>query len=165
MLYNGLGTHVVYVKPEQLVVYLKVDICELDPPSELRLTAQTLFTGSILYTGCIACIKLSILMLYRRLFPTKPMQAAVNWVSGIVVLWAVCGIIAGCFNCIPTEKLWYPQLPGGCMNLPKFYYGLQIPNIVTDAIILIMPMPVVWSLPVSKAQKVGLSGVFVVGAL
>lgn len=24
MLYNGLGTHIVYVKPEQLTVYLKV---------------------------------------------------------------------------------------------------------------------------------------------
>lgn len=130
-----------------------------------KLTLQTLFTGSILYTGCIACIKLSILTLYRRLFPTKTMNIAVQIVGGIVILWAVCGILAGCFNCIPTEKLWYPDLPGGCMNLPKFYYGLQIPNIVTDAIILVMPMQVVWGLPISRAQKVGLSGIFVVGLL
>ncbi|OQD85129.1 hypothetical protein PENANT_c011G05538 [Penicillium antarcticum] len=148
MLYNGLGTHIIYLSPEQIVTYLK-----------------TLFTGSILYTGCIACIKLSILMLYRRLFPVKSMKYAVNIVGMIVILWAACGILAGCFICIPTEKLWHPMMQGGCMNLSKFYYGLQIPNIATDAIILVMPMHIVWNLPISKAQKVGLSGIFVLGFL
>ncbi|KAJ5966206.1 hypothetical protein N7481_012920 [Penicillium waksmanii] len=148
LLYNGLGTHIVYVKPEQLVVYLK-----------------TLFTGSILYTCCIGCIKLSILMLYRRLFPVKSMKIMVWIVSAIVVLWAFGGILVGCFTCIPTEKLWHPMIPGGCLNMGKFYYGLQIPNIATDAMILFMPMHTVWKLPISRAQKVGLSGIFVVGLL
>ncbi|KAJ5101914.1 hypothetical protein NUU61_004136 [Penicillium alfredii] len=148
MLYNGLGTHIIYLKPSQLTVYLK-----------------TLFTGSILYTCCIACIKLSILMLYRRLFPTKYMYVAANTVASIVILWAFGGILVGCFTCIPTEKSWHPEIPGGCMDLGKFYYGLQIPNIVTDALILFMPIHVVWGLPISKAQKVGLSGIFVVGFL
>ncbi|KAJ5782451.1 hypothetical protein N7457_004225 [Penicillium paradoxum] len=148
LLYNGLGTHIIEVSPEQIVIYLK-----------------TLFTGSILYTCCIASIKLSILMLYRRIFPIKAMKYSVNVVSMIVILWAACGIVAGCFTCIPTEKLWHPELPGGCMNLSKFYYGLQIPNILTDAIILLMPIHIVWSLPISKAQKLGLSGIFVLGFL
>ncbi|CAG8947426.1 unnamed protein product [Penicillium salamii] len=121
--------------------------------------------GAILYTGCILFIKLSILALYRRLFPTKSMKAAVNITSLIVILWAACGILAGCFTCIPTEKAWYPMMEGGCMNLSKFYYGLQIPNIATDAIILVMPMPIVWKLPISKAQKTGLSAIFVLGVL
>ncbi|EPS32393.1 hypothetical protein PDE_07353 [Penicillium oxalicum 114-2] len=148
LLYNGLGTHIEYVKPEQLVVYLK-----------------TLFTGSILYTLCVASIKLSILMLYKRLFPVRPMKAAVQVVSLIIILWAACGILAGCFTCIPTEKLWNPMIPGGCMDLGKFYYGLQIPNIVTDAVILVMPMHIVWGLPISKAQKTGLSIIFILGLL
>ncbi|KAJ5945683.1 hypothetical protein N7454_002522 [Penicillium verhagenii] len=148
LLYNGLGTHIQYVQPDQLVVYLK-----------------TLFTGSILYTSCIACVKLSILMLYRRLFPTKLMKAGVNIVGLIVILWAACGILAGCFICLPTKKLWLPTTPGACMDLGKFYYGLQIPNIATDAIILVMPMHTVWNLPISRAQKTALSGIFVVGLL
>ncbi|CAG7951392.1 unnamed protein product [Penicillium olsonii] len=148
LLYNGLGTHIVEVPPENIVTYLK-----------------TLFTGAILYTCCILFIKLSILALYRRLFPIRSMKAAVNVTSLIVILWAACGILAGCFNCIPTEKAWHPMIEGGCMNLSKFYYGLQIPNIATDAIILIMPMPVVWKLPISKPQKMGLSAIFVLGVL
>lgn len=127
--------------------------------------SKTLFTGSILYTLCIASIKLSILMLYKRLFPVRPMNIAVQVVSLIVIVWAACGILAGCFICVPTEKLWNPMIPGGCMDLGKFYYGLQIPNIVTDAIILVMPMHTVWGLPISKAQKTGLSIIFVLGFL
>lgn len=93
------------------------------------------------------------------------MKVGVNVVGMIVILWAACGIIAGAFTCIPTKKLWYPKTPGGCMDLSKFYYGLQIPNIATDAIILFMPMHVVWGLPISRTQKVGLSGIFVLGFL
>lgn len=104
-------------------------------------------------------------MLYRRLFPVKLMKVAVNIVGMIVILWAACGIVAGCFTCIPTQKLWHPDLPGGCMDLGKFYYGLQIPNIATDFMILVMPMHVVWGLPVSRPQKIGLSAIFVVGLL
>ena len=104
-------------------------------------------------------------MLYRRLFPTKLMKASVNVVGLIVILWAACGILSGCFTCMPTRKLWLPTTPGACMDLGKYYYGLQIPNIVTDAIILVMPMHTVWKLPISRTQKMGLSGIFVLGFL
>lgn len=104
-------------------------------------------------------------MLYKRLFPVKPMDIAVKVVSMVIILWTACGILAGCFTCIPTEKLWNPMILGGCMDLGKFYYGLQMPNIVTDAIILVVPMHTLWGLPISKAQKTGLSIIFVLGFL
>lgn len=110
-------------------------------------------------------IKLSILALYRRLFPTRGMKIAVNTTSLIVIVWAACGILAGCFICLPTEKLWHPMMEGSCISLGKYYYGLQIPNILTDAIILVMPMYIVWNLQISKAQKLGLSGILVLGFL
>ncbi|KAJ6139715.1 hypothetical protein N7471_006201 [Penicillium samsonianum] len=117
LLYNGLGTHIFELSPEQIVAYLKT------------------------------------------------MKYAVNIVSLSVILWTACGVLAGCFACIPTEKLWHPMVEGGCMNLSKFNYGIQIPNIATDAIILLMPMHIVWNLPISKAKKSGLSEVFVLGFL
>lgn len=126
-------------------------------------TKQTLFTGSFLYTGCIVCIKLSILALYCRLFPTKLMKGAVYTVGMIVILWGFGVCLVGAFICIPVKKLWEPTVEGGCLNLGEYYYGLQIPNIITDAIILIMPTRIVWGLPISKTQKSLLSGIFVVG--
>ncbi|KAF9890233.1 hypothetical protein FE257_006145 [Aspergillus nanangensis] len=148
LLYNGLGTHIQYVPPEKLVVYMK-----------------TLSSGSFLYPLCIAFVKLSILELYRRLFPVRPMIIGVNIVGALVVLWCFGVCLIGAVTCIPFRKLWEPEIPGGCINLAQFYYGLQIPNIVTDAVILAMPMRVVWNLHVPRMQKMLLSGIFLLGLL
>ncbi|PYH49451.1 uncharacterized protein BP01DRAFT_379019 [Aspergillus saccharolyticus JOP 1030-1] len=146
LLYNGLGTHIIYVSPEQLVVYMK-----------------TLSTGTFLYTLCITFVKLSILALYQRIFSRGPMIMAANVVGCIVILWCFGCCLIGAVTCLPFRKLWEPTLPGGCINLAQFYYGLQIPNILTDAIILVLPMKAVWELQISRSQKVMLSGIFLIG--
>ncbi|PWY70796.1 integral membrane protein [Aspergillus sclerotioniger CBS 115572] len=148
LLYNGLGTHVYYVPAADLVVYLKV-----------------LATGSFLYPLCIAFTKLSILALYKRIFSIRPMILAANSVGALVILWCFGVCLIGTVTCIPLQKLWDPTIPGGCINLAKFYYGLQIPNIATDAIILVLPMKHVWELQVPRSQKVMLTGIFLLGAL
>ncbi|KAL4781101.1 hypothetical protein BJX76DRAFT_363881 [Aspergillus varians] len=148
LLYHGLGRHIQFIPPDELVVYMK-----------------TLASGSFLYPACIACVKLSILAFYKRLFPIRPMLLAVNIVASIVILWCVGVCLIGAVTCIPFRKLWEPSLPGGCIDLAKFYYGLQIPNIVTDAVILVMPLRIVWNLQIPKLQKVLLTGIFMLGLL
>ncbi|RAK99578.1 uncharacterized protein BO80DRAFT_119173 [Aspergillus ibericus CBS 121593] len=148
LLYNGLGTHIHFVPAADLVVYLKV-----------------LATGSFLYPLCIAFTKLSILALYKRIFSIRPMILAANTVGALVILWCFGVCLIGTVTCIPLQKLWDPSIPGGCINLAKFYYGLQIPNIVTDAVILVLPMKHVWELQVPRSQKVMLTGIFLLGAL
>ncbi|GLA66745.1 hypothetical protein AtubIFM55763_010160 [Aspergillus tubingensis] len=131
----------------------------------LIIVALTLASGSFLYTLCIAFTKLSILALYKRIFSIRPMILAANSVGAIVILWCFGVCLIGGVVCIPLEKLWNPTIPGGCIDLAKFYYGLQIPNIVTDAVILALPMKHVWNLQVPRAQKIMLTGIFCLGAL
>ncbi|OGM43971.1 hypothetical protein ABOM_007989 [Aspergillus bombycis] len=148
LLYNGLGTHIPLVPSDNLTVYMKM-----------------LSSGTFLYTGCITFVKLSILNFYKRLFPVKPMVISVNAVASLVIVWCVAVYIVGAMTCIPFRKLWDPTVPGRCINLPQFYYGLQIPNILTDAIILVMPIRLVWNLQIPKTQKILLSGIFLLGFL
>ncbi|KAL3452696.1 hypothetical protein BJX65DRAFT_292705 [Aspergillus insuetus] len=138
LLYNGLGTHIMLVPADKLVVYMK-----------------TLASGGFLYTACITFVKLSILAFYKRLFPVRPMVLAVNTVAAVVILWCV-----GVFfvSAVPT-------VPGACIDLAQFYYGLQIPNIVTDAIILVMPLRVVWNLKMPRTQRILLMAIFLLGVL
>ena len=93
------------------------------------------------------------------------MPLAADIVAAIVFLWGFGVIVISSATCIPFEKLWMPTIPGGCINLPKLYYGSQIPNIITDAIILMMPVKVVWNLHVSKTRKYLLLGIFALGLL
>ncbi|KAJ5387566.1 hypothetical protein N7509_010107 [Penicillium cosmopolitanum] len=148
LLYNGLGSHIDTIPPKNLEWYFKVA-----------------WANNFVYPGCIAFIKLSILALYKRIFSTKKMNLAVNFMASFVVVWMVGNFIAGAINCLPVQKFWDRSLEGACMDIAPFSYGQQIPNILSDAIILVMPLKVVWTLPIPKSQKVMLSGVFIVGGL
>lgn len=50
-----------------------------------------------------------------------------------------------------------PTKPGNCINMVSFYYGLQIPNVITDAVILIIPLKEVVGLDLPANQKVGIA--------
>ncbi|MCJ1418950.1 hypothetical protein MMC32_005301 [Xylographa parallela] len=45
----------------------------------------------------------------------------------------------------------------------KFYFAQAIPSIITDIILLVLPLPLVWKLKVTKSQKWGVSAVFMLG--
>lgn len=42
---------------------------------------------------------------------------------------------------------------------------MSVPNIVTDLIMLLLPMPVIWRLKLPTKQKIALTGVFLLGSL
>jgi hypothetical protein len=129
------------------------------------MTWQIGWSNSFVYTGCILFIKLSILTLYKRLFSVPRMIIVANAIAAFVILWALGIFLVGALMCLPVQKFWKPSIEGSCIDPAKFYYGQQIPNILTDLIILIMPLKVVWALPISKTQRLLLSGVFMVGGL
>ncbi|KAJ5591820.1 uncharacterized protein N7459_002189 [Penicillium hispanicum] len=129
------------------------------------LVALIAYSNTFVYMSCICFIKLSILALYKRLFSTRNMNIAVNAVGLFVIIWTVAIIVTGALQCIPINKYWDSSIQGSCMDTAKFYYGQQIPNILTDLVILLMPLKVVWGLPIGKSQKLLLSGVFLVGGL
>ncbi|KAJ5360989.1 hypothetical protein N7541_001833 [Penicillium brevicompactum] len=148
LLFNGLGSHITMIPAKNVLVYLQIG-----------------YSNNFVYTGCIAFIKFSILALYKRLFAIRSMNLAVNAMFGFVCLWVVGVYVAGALICIPASKFWDQSVEGACLDPYKFYYGIQVPNILSDLILLIMPMHVVWSLPIPKSQKALLCGVFLVGGL
>ncbi|KAJ5162129.1 hypothetical protein N7492_007521 [Penicillium capsulatum] len=148
LLFNGLGSHITMIPPDKLEVYFKIG-----------------WSNPFVYTACIMFIKLSILALYKRLFAIKPMVIGVYVMGMIVILWAVSIWVAATLNCIPVNKFWDQSIEGACIDAAKFNYGMQIPNIVSDLIILVMPLKVVWDLPIPKSQKALLSGIFIIGGL
>ena len=118
---------------------------------------QVQYTGAILYPLCVTFTKLSILFQYRRLFPREFFQGTVKALIAIMVLWCVSVCFTGVFICSPIKKAWMPTIPGQCINLISFYYGLQIPNVITDLAILILPLREVYALRLAKGQKIGVA--------
>ncbi|KAB8242391.1 hypothetical protein BDV35DRAFT_28515 [Aspergillus flavus] len=148
LLFNGLGSHITMIPEKNLTIYLKIG-----------------WSNSLVYSSCIAFVKFSVLALYKRLFSTPRMIFAANIVAGFVILWWLSVCVVGILLCLPVNKFWDPTVPGSCLDSAQYYYGQQIPNILTDAVLLVMPLKFVWALPISKTQRLLLSGVFVTGGL
>ena len=69
------------------------------------------------------------------------------------------------FICVPVQKQYNPKLPGHC--LPSGVGGsvTGIFNVITDLYILILPLPLVWSLQMKLYSKLRLMALFGLGAL
>lgn len=123
-----------------------------------------LFICSFLYNTGLTLIKLSVLMFYRRVFGiTRAKLITFRIVGVLLVGWFIAINFLNLFTCTPVKKSWVHDLPGSCTNWKMALIGTAIPNICTDFILLILPMPILWRLQVGLSRKIALAGAFAAG--
>lgn len=148
----GVGHHVPY-------------LAETNPPIVL-LWGKYLVAISILYFGSVNIPKVAILALYHRLFPNRNIRIAVWIVLGVLVALTISTVISGLAACRPFAANWNPSLPGAhCIDKEAFFRYGSIPNILTDIVMLILPVRIVWNLHTTTRLKIGLTATFMVGSL
>ena len=109
-------------------------------------------------------VKFSLLLLYVRLFPTPWIRRTSLAISIFVCAQMVISTGVFIFACLPVQYYWDRSIPGGhCINYELFYILTAVLNTLTDIIVLVMPLGVVWNLNITRAKKVGLSIVFLIG--
>lgn len=107
-------------------------------------------------------------MQYRRLFShhSRSFHWQINVLVTIVAIWGAGIILTAFFLCIPMEANWNQMIPESektCIPIIPFYYGLQIPNIVTDLLIIVIPIREVLRLQLNKRLKTGAITMFALG--
>ncbi|TGO82552.1 hypothetical protein BPOR_0807g00010 [Botrytis porri] len=146
-LYFGLGRHTAALSTPEIVSY-----------------AKSLIAFECLYVTCVCFTKLSLLLMYRRIFPVRSIKIGSLVIGGLSVAWCISIIMVSVFQCVPIQKIWNPTLEGHCVNLKASFIGNAIPNILTDVAILALPMQQVWGLHTSVMQKTHISFVFLLGS-
>jgi len=119
-----------------------------------------------LYFLNAAVTKISILLLYYRLFGVVQKFRWALWGTSFVVLgyWIACTILAF-LGCDPFARNWNKKISGTCVNLVKFFIWNGISNLLIDFLILLLPIPIVWRLSAPTRQKLELSSIFLFGLL
>jgi hypothetical protein len=110
-------------------------------------------------------VKISILLFYRRLFDTKRFKLVSIIVASSVIAYWVCFTLVAIFQCTPVHYTWDKNVSGKCIDAYALLMAASVLNIINDIVIVIMPIPVVWCLRVSRQQKMGLTGLFLLGSL
>lgn len=84
--------------------------------------------------------------------------------AAMTIAWWIAVVLVTIFQCSPVHKMWHPSmLEGHCLKKTDFFLGNAIPNIVTDMLILMLPVYEVRRLHVAKAQKVAIGTMFLLG--
>ena len=133
--------------------------------------AKSLYAFELFYIADFGLCKVSILFFYQRVFSVTQRRRNLVWgLMGFMILFTVVFELIFVFQCMPLHYFWTrlkdPKgLQGKCMN-PLILYGVYTAiNIITDVLIWLYPLPIVWKLQVSNSKKAGLALVFVAGAL
>lgn len=66
--------------------------------------------------------------------------------------------------CVPVQAFWGDGT-GRCMDRLAFWFSNAALNIATDIIIVVIPIPLIRTLQISRKQKIALIMVFAVGGL
>ena len=124
------------------------------------------FIAAVLYFSVVTAIKISILLMYRRIFSIDSFRLHSLIVGFIVAVWWLVGTIATIVSCIPINKLWIgPMVQGGCFDFNIFWMAMGAVELVIDTLILLLPVQVIMGLRMSRQQKILLVGIFLLGGL
>lgn len=120
-----------------------------------------------LWLATAAATKASLLLLYYRLFsPSRRFRLAIYNVTAIVFCQWFSLTLVTIFQCRPVAAFWNHNIQGArCIDLPVFTVISGVFNLMTDVLILCLPIPMVWGLNTTNAQKVTLTGIFLLGVL
>jgi hypothetical protein len=127
--------------------------------------AKLVMAIEVIYSPAIAAVKLSILLLYRRLFPNRRFQTILWWVGAFIICYTTIGILVCIFECQPVEAAWEPLMEGNCIQVSIEFMFMACMNIITDFVTLLLPMPLLWRLQISKERKLQLMGIFLTGGV
>ncbi|KAJ3455464.1 hypothetical protein MRS44_016946 [Fusarium solani] len=150
--YGGVGRHLAVVVMEDPDIFGRSMLC--------------LFIGEFTYGTVLCTIKAAILLMYYRVFPTRFMKFGGYVLGAITFAWWVAVVFVSIFQCVPVHKTWHPFMEGGhCLDKNQFFLGNSIPNIITDALILCLPVYEVSKLQVRRSQKFAIIGIFLLGGI
>jgi hypothetical protein len=151
MVHFGLGRHFVDIEPANTLPFFTV-----------------LFAVYFAYDTALVLLKASALLFYARIFLGRQYHA--TWFSWCLYLthflniaWYLGIVFSSAFMCKPIAKSWNPTLEGHCGSTPGLWLGSAIPSVAIDLIILLLPLPMIWSLKMNKARKLGIMAIFVCG--
>lgn len=127
--------------------------------------------GEIVYAPAAFFAKLSILLQYSRIFaPTTvanlPLVIAIRSCICINLIFYAFGFFFAIFECSPREKIWNRlETTGSCRNVNVALQASGLFNVLSDFMILVIPLPLLWKLQMSLKKKSLTTAVFAIGLL
>ncbi|KAI1850981.1 hypothetical protein JX266_003646 [Neoarthrinium moseri] len=152
----------------QLYVVKAVGVHAWEMPLErYQYFSRVIFAAPLVYTFTVASAKATLCFFYRRLSPFRTYQIFV-WITMFICVGSSMGIFFSLvFACKPLAASWEPTLAvtAQCLDRPAIYVATAGIGIITDVILLALPIPVVIGLNIPTRQKIIVVLLFAIGSI
>lgn len=123
----------------------------------------------ITYIFTVTLVRLSILMLLRRIFEVSSFRVVTAVLSVVCVAWGISICCANIFQCTPVPDAFVPAVvmsgSSRCINLQAMFYGTLGTGVSIDLFILLLPLYEIWKLHLPSRQKYELTAILSLGGL
>ncbi|KAL4862151.1 hypothetical protein BDV12DRAFT_49687 [Aspergillus spectabilis] len=120
--------------------------------------------AAIIYCVGTGFLKVSVLLFYMRIFPSRNFHSAVWVLVGIAAGYNIASVLVNVFACSPIVKSWDVRITGGsCINRPVFYFANAGLGIFTDFATVLVPVPWLRRLQMPLRQKIAVGCILAMG--
>ncbi|MCJ1463159.1 hypothetical protein MMC07_001764 [Pseudocyphellaria aurata] len=167
-----IGLHrkaIAYTVPINKDLSPEEQLTHVDPT--LKIFNQIQYVFMILMVLAFGIIKLSITFYYRRFFVIA-MGSVFDWITraavGIVVLWTTGCLFGFIFSCGKhISSNWGSSLDyvSYCGPSEVVHNAFVVSDLITDVMVLFLPLPVIWSLQMTTGKKIIVTCILATGAV
>ncbi|KAF7518898.1 hypothetical protein G7054_g13304 [Neopestalotiopsis clavispora] len=137
---------------------------------------KVVFAEPWVYAASVTMTKVSILLLYRRLFYVGETRKVEDGKPFVIAFWMatfftcvypfIMWIVMAC-ACRPLSFYWRQYsgaTDGKCIQVLTFYLAFGIVNMINDIFVLVVPIPRITRLQMNKRKKASVAGIMLLGS-
>lgn len=126
--------------------------------------AQWLYISSVFWIPASFFAKTTLLLMTARVFAVYERVAQGIHIYIWVVLVAYIPVqLLKIFICSPIPSYWDRSVPGRCLDQPKIFLTDTAMAAVTDLIIMLIPIPILWQVRMTLRKKLKILAMLSVG--
>ncbi|KAF2821969.1 hypothetical protein CC86DRAFT_410364 [Ophiobolus disseminans] len=135
-----------------------------------KLMVKIFFVNTLLFWCILWTVKMSFLMLYKKLIEGLHNVYFKLWWA-VVVFWflSFVGAVTSHMTACSSMRAWFT--PGKCQTprdirsqIASLYYTYAV-DVLTDLMIMALPIRLIWNLQMPRTQKFGIIGLFGIGVI
>ena len=130
--------------------------------------AQLEWAYTMVLIPTLGTIKLSVMFFFRRIFVGTYFSRWYFAVCIFIGLWTIAFFFSTLFSCgTHPAAFWtsFEEIAEFCDNDGAESVVYRVLDVVTDLLVLVTPLPLIWNLQMARAQKIAISGIFMLGLL
>lgn len=140
---GGAGHHLATLSNEQFEVFAKLT-----------------FSSQFFYALVVGLVKLSITWNLKSIFDIPGFRITSYIVMGCSVAWTLQTMGVPVFLCRPISQNWDSSQTGSCGNSTVAFTSVSVVDIITDILILILPLRPLSKLKMATGYKLAIGAIF-----